>query len=323
MTASDAHHYAPPTPDKSDGKPRRVGIELEFAGLSLEAATQVAAESLDGKAEAVSAAEQSVEVDALGKFNVEVDWDGLKKLSDNEDVPEFLTQALSESATMIVPVEIVCPPLLPGQLQDLDKLVDALRAAKAKGTEQSWIYAFGLHINIELPDCEAATLDRYLKAYVLLQDWLLQKSEVDFSRRITTYIDPFPEAYLLQVLRRNKPELTDIFADYLEHNATRNRALDLLPLLAHINEARVRETIDDDRIKPRPALHYRLPDCRVDNSEWSLAEPWDIWCAVERLADNRELLEQLVSHALTEEGGKPALLDDGWCEKVDEWLAAQ
>lgn len=320
MQYSESKIFALPTAIKSDSKPRRVGIEFEFGGLDLESVAQIVTDTLGGKLGEKNAAEQSVEIDGLGKFNIEVDWDLLKRLSDNKDVPQFLTQALSDSATVIVPIEIVCPPITPQQLQKLDGLVEKLREAGAQGTEQSWMNAFGLHINVELPDCEAETLDRYLKAYVLLQDWLVEQSAVDLSRRITPYIDLFPEEYLVQVLRKSKPELTDIFEDYLQHNLTRNRALDLLPLLAHIDEDRVRASIDDNRIKPRPAFHYRLPDCRLDNPDWSLAEPWELWCAVERLADNKELLDQVIEQALQEEAGRPALLNKSWCERVSEWL---
>lgn len=317
---SESEIYALPTATKSDADPRRVGIEFEFGGMELDRVAKIVTDTLGGELGEKNAAEQSVEIAALGTFNIEVDWDLLKRLSDNKDVPQFLTQALSDSATVIVPIEIVCPPILPQQLKKLDHLVDKLREAGAQGTEHSWVNAFGLHINVELPDCEAATLDRYLKAYALLQDWLVAQSAVDLSRRITPYIDLFPEEYLVQVLRRSEPELTDIFEDYLQHNLTRNRALDLLPLLAHIDEDRVRARIDDNRIKPRPAFHYRLPDCRLDDPDWSLAEPWELWCAVERLADNKELLEKVVERALIEEAGRPALLNKGWGERVSEWL---
>ena len=59
----------------------------------------------------------------------------------------------------------------------------------------------------------------------------------------------------------------------------------MLPLFAWIDEDRVRTTIDDPRIKPRPTFHYRLPNAQVSDSLWSLAEDWNRWVVVETLAD--------------------------------------
>ena len=322
MQISDSDQYSLPTKLTTDGKPRKVGIEIEFAGLNLEEAVSIVTSTIGGVPGDKTAAEQKVDVEALGEFGVEVDWNFLKRLSENEDIPEGLTQALSDSATAVVPVEIVCPPVEPQQLQELEELVRELRKAGAKGTEESLFYAFGLHINVELPDCDAVTLDRYLKAYVLLQDWLLAKNATDVSRRITPYIDLYPEEYLLRVLKRKQPGISEIIDDYLEYNATRNRALDMLPLLSHIDEDRVKDKIDDERIKPRPTFHYRQPDCRIDDPDWSLAQPWGVWLTVERLADDSKLLDKLVKSALEEKSGQPQLLQDTWIKEVDQWLHA-
>ena len=49
--------------------------------------------------------------------------------------------------------------------------------------------------------------------------------------------------------------------------------------------------VEKDLIKPRPAFHYRLPNCLVDEPEWNLAVPWNDWVAIERLARDRTALE--------------------------------
>lgn len=41
---------------------------------------------------------------------------------------------------------------------------------------------------------------------------------------------------------------------------------------------------DPHLVKARPAYHYRLPNCLIDEPDWRLAREWNTWVAVERLA---------------------------------------
>ena len=91
---------------------------------------------------------------------------------------------LTDVARQIVPLEVVCPPVPADQLAALDPMVSALRAAGALGTSDSLIYAFGLHINTELPDFDSKTLVPYLKAYCVAQNWLVKAHRVDALRRL-------------------------------------------------------------------------------------------------------------------------------------------
>ena len=199
-------------------------------------------------------------------------------------------------------------------------MVAALRDAGAVGTEESLLAAYGVHVNVELPRLDAETLNSYLVAFCLLQWWLLKAHEVDISRRVSFYIDLYSEAYVKAVLSRPSPTIDDIANDYLEHNATRNRALDLLPLLAEIDEDRVRKAVNDPRIKPRPALHYRLPNCHIEQPDWSLAGPWNIWWVVEKLAHRPDDLKQLRSQFLIAQRPVLGVSKDSWVEVIDRWL---
>ena len=102
---------------RDDGKPRRVGFELEFSGLTLEEAAGAVAAGLDGKQHRDSSAEHTVNAPGLGDFTVEVDWSFLKKQAraaaenDDRSTEHDWTATASELATLIVPVEVVCPPL--------------------------------------------------------------------------------------------------------------------------------------------------------------------------------------------------------------------
>lgn len=318
---NNTHVYKQPSVLHTDQQRlRRVGVEIEFGSLGLEQVCEQVLDAFGGEVGQATAAEQSIAVPELGEFNVEVDWQLLKKLSSEEQIPSEIMAALSQAATVVVPVEIVCPPLPIDKIQVLDVLIDKLRKAGAEGTESSFLSAFGVHINTEIPNLEATTLDNYLRAFVLLQSWLVRENKVDLSRRITPYIDLYPDQYLERVLRREQPDMDTLMDDYLEFNATRNRALDLLPLLSEINSERVEKDIDDSRIKARPTFHYRLPDCRISDAQWNLAEPWNLWCVVESLAADVESLKALTEAALQENSGAIALTQSSWLERIDQWL---
>jgi len=48
----------------------------------------------------------------------------------------------------------------------------------------------------------------------------------------------------------------------------------------------VRAVAHDPLIKPRPAFHYRLPDCEIHLPDWGLHIAWHDWLEVEALADD-------------------------------------
>jgi hypothetical protein len=313
----------PPVIDKDDGTARRVGFELEFSGISLDQTARAVCAALGGTVTSATAAERDIHVDGLGDFIVELDWDYLKRLAAEQGVAatggEWL-DTLSQAAALLVPVEVVCPPIPVTEIDALQPMVAALRDAGAKGTEDTLIAAYGVHINPEIPRRDAATLQAYLTAFALLQWWLVEAHAVDPARRVSPYVDLYPEAYLLQVLSRPEPAMDDLFDDYLAHNATRNRALDLLPLLADLDEDRVRRTVDDPRIKARPTFHYRLPNCQIERPGWSLAGPWNTWCVVEELAQREGDRDALRSTFLAAERPLLGVSRRDWVAYMDRWL---
>jgi hypothetical protein len=46
-------------------------------------------------------------------------------------------------------------------------------------------------------------------------------------------------------------------------------------------------------VNARPTFHYRLPNCEIERGDWCLSESWNLWCVVEALAEDGELLEEL------------------------------
>lgn len=314
----------PPRVHNNDGNPRRVGFELEFSGISLDAAVAALQGTLGGRVLSRTPAEVLFQSDALGMFHVELDWAFLKMQAARSTVQgkqgdEWL-DLLSQAAALFVPVEVVCPPIPLTELAALDPLLDALRDAGAVGTDESLLSAYGVHINVEAPHLDAPTLFAYLRAFSLLQWWLVEAHDVDITRRVSPYVDLYPEAYLKRLFTRSAAAMDDIFEDYLEHNPSRNRALDMLPLLAQIDDGRVRAAVGDMKVTARPAFHYRLPDCHIDHPGWDLSGTWNIWCVVERLAAREDYLRTLSRAFLDADRPILGVSRSDWVEFIDTWL---
>jgi len=270
-----------------------------------------------GRVERTSPFESTVTNTELGDFHIELDADVLKNRGYQKHLEEVgidigegqarenLEQVISRIAGLIVPLELVGPPVAWTRLEVLDQIRLKLHEAGARGTHSSPFYAFGLHLNIEAYSLKARDILAVLRAFLLRYEWLMQAEDVDFSRRITPYVQPYPEDYVAHVLdpdyRPNRQQLID---DFLEFTPTRNRPLDLLPLLAHIDCDRVMAAeVERGLIKPRPAWHFRLPDCLIDEPDWSLAVPWNHWMAVEQLANSPDELKAECRRYLETPGG--------------------
>jgi hypothetical protein len=319
----------PPQARTRAGAMRRVGVELELQGLDIDALSALVADHLDGRVERVSEYEHVVHGDTAGDWRVELDFAYLKARGRESQPPTGVLGQLDDAAEdllaagsrLLVPLEIVTPPLPMIRLEALDRLVARLRDAGARGTRDGVAFAFGLHLNPELPDTDADTLTRYLKAFLCLFDWLKAEAQIDLLRLLTVYIDPFPERYVRKAVDPGYwPDLETLIDDYLADNPTRNRALDMLPPFAEVDEARVRAVVDDDRIKPRPALHYRLPNCEIDEPGWGVAQAWRHWLQVEHLAADGDRLQAACDAYRRHLDQTLGRLFEDWATGVKPWL---
>ena len=275
-----------------EGSERKIGVEIELSGLGYDELVRLSSKLLGGESKPVSRYVSEVQTD-LGAFTIELDSDPIKDL-DLQDarLPESVRElgghamsVIDAAAEKIVPLEIVSPPLPFSELERVEMLCDKLREAGALGSREAIYYAFGLQLNPELPDLEPSTLLRYLRGFAALYEWLKARHQVDISRKLTTYIEPWSSAYIdLLIADDYAPDMAQLMKDYLHHNPTRNKALDLLPLFAHIDEELLAEYVQDERIKSRPTLHYRLPDCDIDNPQWHFSTVWNDWVMLEQLA---------------------------------------
>lgn len=292
----------PPRPRRADGGPRRVGVEIEFIGVTLDEAAGLLADVVTGEVSSPGRYERAVSGDPAGDWQAELDFTLLKSLGRRErdgadwadaagDLAEDVLRLIAER---IVPVEVVSPPLPMERLGEVNALIDRLREAGARGTGDELTYAFGMQLNPELPETDVDTIRRYLQAFLCLEDWLRERAQVDITRRLTFFADPFPKAYARQVVAADySPNLDRFIDDYLDANPTRNRALDMLPLFLHLDPDRVRARVEDERVKPRPTLHYRLPNSEIDRPDWDLDAAWDDWLVLERLATDEARLTEL------------------------------
>ena len=306
------HPHRPPHPQTEERETRRVGVEIEFAGLDVPAAAALVQKRFGGEIAEDDPHRLRVESTEFGAFVVELDarivhgedaGSGEEKTVDlskilPEDVVRDLEGAardtLGRAVTGIVPVEIVTPPIPWDELGQTAALTDDLREAGAKGTADNPLYGFGLHLNPELPTLDARDIARFLRAYFVLADRLREEIDIDMTRRLLPHSDPFPKDYVLKVLDPDyAPEQAQLIDDYLEHNPTRDRELDMLPLFRHLDEDRVISRLDDPLIKARPTFHYRLPNCDLGNPAWSPVVEWNRWVRIEELAADPRRLDRL------------------------------
>ncbi len=305
------HYHLPPLLNDASGQPRRAGFEFEFGNLPIIDTAKSLQAALGGTLDVKSPFEAVLHGSSVGRLKVERDMDILKSTRYRRwlqnlgmdfglgSLGQDIETNIDSASRLLVPCELITDPISFDQLQHLDSLLQTLTGLGAEGTQDSLIYAFGLHINTSIPDSSAASLRRYLQAFLLLCAWIIETSGIDLTRRyFTRFIDPFPQAYSELVLDNDyHPTINELMDDYLEHNPTRNRALDMLPIFCGLDEARVHAAINSDErklVKGRPAFHYRLPDCRVNEPGWSAAGAWNKWVYVERLAADSELLEELI-----------------------------
>ncbi|WP_210493306.1 amidoligase family protein [Microvirga antarctica] len=307
----------PPAITNGDGQMRTVGVEVEFAGPSAEKTVRALQESLGGEVIEIDPHAFTLVGSAIGDVTVELDSRMLhpgKTGSGTLTVVPKLAAWFGFAASYLIPCELVTGPIAVDRLQEVDRVLSSLRALGAKGTQDAAFYAFGLHFNPEIPRQDAETALAFLKSFVLLNPWLRREVAPDATREFLGFADPFPAAYVRKITSPQYWPAMDAFIDdYLAANPTRNRDLDLLPLLLHFDEARVRAVLPGEKINGRPTFHYRLPDARVSDPGWSMAPDWNRWVAVERLASDRQRLESVCAAYLDFDGQ-----DKSWAEIVEQ-----
>lgn len=309
----------PPVTHNAGGRERCVGYEIEYAGVDLDSSAEIVFKIAGGRLEHTNPFHYDLQDTEYGDFSIEVDASILHE----QAYEKYLTQAgididelelrgplekmLRSVAAIAVPNEIVTPPLPLSHMQLIDDIREALVGARARGTSESVLYGFGVHVNPELPAADAGSLLAHMRAFCLLYDWICKQSKVDWSRRIGPYIKPWPDDYIKLLMQDDyKPARAQLADDYVKYVPSRNHALDMLPALTYIEGERLLEQVKEpDLIKPRPAFHYRLPNCLIGDPDWRIAHEWHYWAMIEQLAANDSVLQTMM---------------DDWRQYESSWL---
>lgn len=315
--STEIEFVLPPLLRNERGELRTVGVEIEFVGPSAETTVQALQEALGGRLIEEDPHAFALKESAIGDLTVELDSRILhpgKQAGTQRGVLPKIAALFGFAARYLVPCELVTAPIPIDRLQEFNRILAVLRGIGAKGTQDAPFYAFGLHFNPEIPRLDAATVTAFLKSFTLLNPWLRREASPDATRNLLGFADPFPADYVRRIADPDYwPDLPAFIDDYLGYNPTRNRDLDLLPLLHHLDEKRVRSVLPTEKINGRPTFHYRLPDARISDPGWSIAPDWNRWVCVERLAGDRDKLDAVGSAYLAFEGE-----DKSWADVVEQ-----
>lgn len=321
----------------SQGAERRAGFEFEVGNVAIEKAATVLHQALGGKLDKVSPYEFHIRELELGDIKIERDAKLLTSLKYREWLQDLgvdfspgsdaerIEQEVDKLSRWLIPCEIVTSPVPFSRLDQLHELVGVLEDIGAEGTQESLYYAFGLHINPEAPSLDVDTLVAYVQGFLLMADWIIETSSTDFTRRFfTKYIDPFPGEYAELVVDNNyRPSLAQFIDDYLAHNPTRNRALDMLPIFYEVDKERLIKGLPEEQrelVKGRPAFHYRLPDCRVGAEDWNMAKEWNRWVLIEKLVENTEARQDLIEKWQQEQNSFSLSHKSNWVKTIQHFL---
>jgi len=272
----------------ADGSLRRVGVEVEFLGPSASVAAAALVRDLGGAAEIEDPHAIRIHGTRLGTLSVELDLrhsHPTRHPSLDMGLGHHGTAILGTLVSPFVPRELITAPLPVTQIGLVDEALASLRSVGARGRGVVLLNSLSLHFNIDPPNLDARTLTAFLKAFLCIGDEL-RRETARGSLRLALALPPdYPQSYKERVLAPDYwPDLADFTTDYLAANPTRQRALDLLPLLAFLNETQVRLALPREKIGPRPVFHYRLTHAHLSDPNWSILPDWDGWLKVERLA---------------------------------------
>ena len=216
-----------PSPQNEDGETRLLGVEVEFGGLTEGRAAEILAGMTDRD---VTQGDEEYRVEDTPFGTCKLYMDTAYRNQDDT----ALGRAALDLARNVVPVELVTSPFPPDRLGKLDEVLARYRAAGASGTHGGILLGFGVHLNVQIAAPTAAHLWSVTTAFAMAEPLLRDAYDLDMSRRALPFVDPYPQR-LLDVLAQGCPERLDTLVEsYLGATHSRNHALDMLPIFAHL-----------------------------------------------------------------------------------------
>lgn len=278
-----------PFPKTVSNRDRLTGVEIEFAGLDEVRTAELLQSAFGGRIVKDGSHGRKVLNSALGDITVELDT-ALRKL---KGIP-LLDEGLS-LARGLVPVEIVTPPLEIESLQRFDAFLSELRKAGALGSRAGVLLGFGVHLNPEIVGPDHPHTLRTVVAYALLEHWLRDHEDLDGTRRVLPFVRAWPDSFVMALIDGRPESMSGLMRLAAGHIESRNHGLDILPMFKHHDPDLFATLFPDDTLtSARPTFHFRLPDSRIDEPDWSLAQPWALWRLVEEVAANDQRLDALL-----------------------------
>jgi len=217
---------------------RRTGVEVEFAGLSVEQTADIVQADWGGTVTREGPRDLVVTDGRFGKVKVELDIT-LK----TRWVEDLAADILGD----LVPVEVVTAPMEQADLPQVEALLGKLAQPGAKGSRAELAYGFGIHLNTERPE-DAATI-AIARAYAVLEDWLRASDPLDPARRVLPFVDPWPRALVDALAGAEGWSMSDLGRAYADLAPSRGYGLDLLPLEG--------KNIHDEPPKTDPRYYFR------------------------------------------------------------------
>lgn len=318
---------------------RTVGFELEFADVDVEESVRIIQALYGGEVEKEHRFKQKVKGTSLGDFSVMIDLRllhekgyqkvlekfniNLKEIQWGEKDLEYEVESTMENLIRkVIPYEITSPPVPLNKLEELEKLRKSLYENHATGTRSFLTNAFAIHINPEIPDTDTETILRYMRAFFLLYPWIFRQSDIDMARRMSSFISPFPSKYAEMIIKpAYKPSIETLIEDYHHYNPDRNRPLDMYPLFASVCREKVNSYKDIGKVNPRPTFHYRLPNSLINQPEWSLADEWNCWVHIERLASDPDRINKMSLEYLELSDNTLIGFESKWTKQTDKWVS--
>lgn len=302
-----------PRPDTATGAPRLVGVEIEIGGLPEVRVARVARDTLGGRLEQGDGPFWTLKDSEIGDLEVYLD------IFIRNSEKSALRDAALNLGREVIPVEIVSQPLTRDGLRRLNDLIPPLRRAGALGSSAGVFFGFGIHFNIQILSDDVADIRGPLTAFALIEDWLRAALPIDETRRILPFTAPYPTGFVRALLMLDPAaDLDRLIALYVGHNATRNRGLDMLPLFAHLAPKTLPPALLASTAR-RPTFHFRLPDCRIDEPGWSLAQGWRRWVLVEQVASDSRLMRAL-ARVWQDAHGPVTLSRHTWAQRAGDIL---
>ena len=294
------------------GHSRETGVEVEFSGLSTEEAVDVVVRALGGTAEGDDPFVRHVKGTSIGEIKVELDTVA-RAGADVAIVKHGLN-----AARAVVPIEIVSNPLDRRGLETFSTFLSRLRRAGAQGSRSGILLGFGVHLNPGVVGLDHPHTLQTMRAYGLLEAHLRHIEKLDMTRRALPYVAPWPDAFITALLDDRVSALDDVLQLAVTHLSSRNHSLDLFPLLKEFARQRFEEAFSDTLTSARPTFHFRLPDCRIDEADWDLTQPWVLWHLVETVAADPALMARLTAAWHDQDSG--LFKSAAWARQVSDIL---